>query len=281
MAKLAFYHKVKRTQGIFPWAHENFSSYLNSESPWLKNYPSINLDIKRDLDFEFNSKELLNFSRNLEHNYELANNLVAYDWDTLIIEDESRNLFYLGLSERSNISLANSVISNKIEKYKYTIIQEPFYLNFREGSNLTGSDWSCIAPSAELLIREKEYINKLTPNKYKVGLHIRRGDYKEWNNGKYYYSDEFWIKKAINSIDKGNAVWIFSNDLSENLNSKLIEIGAYISNSSYESDFTRLMLMDKVYGPPSTFSVMAVNIAKAHLGLNVEFNYVMPDEVNV
>ena len=46
----------------------------------------------------------------------------------------------------------------------------------------------------------KEFlINQKSKGKYIIGVHIRRGDYKEWNKGKYYFDDVFY-KDIITSL---------------------------------------------------------------------------------
>ena len=79
--------------------------------------------------------------------------------------------------------------------------------------------------------------------------------------------------KVKKFIDLGYSVWVFSNELEDGFMQNLVSTGAFISNENFEVDFVRLMFMNEIYGPPSTFSVMASNIAKYKLGLDCSFHY--------
>ena len=102
--------------------------------------------------------------------------------------------------------------------------------------------------------------------KYLIGLHIRRSDYKLWNNGKYYFSDqyyEFVIKKLrinFTKINKNPFIVVVSD---EKVSSK---IGFdFISNGSWKEDQIVLQNCDILVGPPSTFSMWASYISQIPL----------------
>lgn len=94
-----------------------------------------------------------------------------------------------------------------------------------------------------------------------IGLHIRRGDYKYHENGKYYFEDKVYIRIIQDIITqfpgKGVKVFIASNE------SLRLENYACVSNYIvWESrepivDLMALTLCDYLVGPPSTFSMWA------------------------
>ena len=98
--------------------------------------------------------------------------------------------------------------------------------------------------------------------KFIVGIHIRRGDYKYWKNGKYYFSDKKYariiqdLKKLLVSEDKDPYFLVFSN---ENYPPKVDY--DFFSNGTAKEDLIVLQNCDLIVGPPSTFSMWASYIS--------------------
>ncbi len=93
-----------------------------------------------------------------------------------------------------------------------------------------------------------------------VGVHIRRGDYQTWHNGKYFYTDEEY-NKIIGQLkilfpNKRVGFLICSNEkiYLENFNNKDV---FFFKNSSAAIDLYGLGLCDYVVGPPSSYSAWA------------------------
>lgn len=110
-----------------------------------------------------------------------------------------------------------------------------------------------------LIIQKKD-------GKFLVGLHVRRGDYIKWNNGRYFFDDDFYkdvickFRKKLIEDNKNPYFIVVSN---ENLNS---EIGAdYFYRGSWKEDQTILQSCDLIIGPPSTFTMWASYISKTPL----------------
>ena len=85
-----------------------------------------------------------------------------------------------------------------------------------------------------------------------VGVHIRRGDYKEWFDGKYYYEDtiyEKWIGQVSELYHNMNLKFIiFSSDQCSIAGPNIV-----ISHNSWYVDQFLLGMTDSSFGPPSTF----------------------------
>jgi hypothetical protein len=97
----------------------------------------------------------------------------------------------------------------------------------------------------------------------KVGLHIRRGDYAKWHNGKYFYTDHEYIqilKTLISQFQQEVDIIIFTNDknLDKNVYSNHLNNSNIIfADGNQAEDLYYLSNCDFILGPPSTFSLMA------------------------
>lgn len=99
---------------------------------------------------------------------------------------------------------------------------------------------------------------KKKENEIFIGLHMRKGDYQEYMNGKYYYSDEDYLKfldhiKNIFSQFEYKII-LFSN---EKLDSNLLNETIIEGPGTLIEDFFMLSRCDYIIGPPSTFSLVA------------------------
>lgn len=92
-----------------------------------------------------------------------------------------------------------------------------------------------------------------------VAVHLRRGDYKNWRNGVYYYEIEQFIQQMRFLYTENNNVHfvIFSNEV---INQSIFDGEPYdisfMTGNAYE-DLCCMSLCDYIIGPPSTFSAWA------------------------
>ena len=107
---------------------------------------------------------------------------------------------------------------------------------------------------------------KKTEDKFIVGIHIRRGDYKKWNNGKYYFDDDYYkyfIENLKNKLIRGDKDPFFTVVSNEKINSK---IGMDLfAGGSWKEDQIILQSCELIVGPPSTFTMWASYISKIPL----------------
>jgi hypothetical protein len=93
-----------------------------------------------------------------------------------------------------------------------------------------------------------------------VGVHVRRGDYKDYLNGKFYYADDVYATHTerlySQLIEKGKkpVFIIFSNEL---VSLKSERIPVIYSRMSAMSDLAAMARCHYLIGPPSTFSMWA------------------------
>jgi hypothetical protein len=98
-------------------------------------------------------------------------------------------------------------------------------------------------------------------NKFKivVGIHIRRGDYKNFLNGKYFYELETY-KNAMENIARifGHDSTAFVICSNENIDLDFFSgLNVVKGPGHFAADSHTLSLCDYIAGPPSTFSMWA------------------------
>lgn len=108
----------------------------------------------------------------------------------------------------------------------------------------------------------EEYLKKISISKTEefkiaIGVHIRRGDYKVWKDGKYYYSLQFYadlIKFYIINYPSARIIICSNEDIETSIpaNNNIV-----FSNSNFISDLWILAQCDYIIGPPSTFNAWA------------------------
>ena len=98
----------------------------------------------------------------------------------------------------------------------------------------------------------------------RLGVHIRRGDYAQWEEGRYFYGDEVYARH-INQFAKlhpGKDVHVFlsSNDpavTQEHFQQSCPAVHIHHLRGSAPEDLFMLSECDFLIGPPSTFSLVA------------------------
>ena len=124
------------------------------------------------------------------------------------------------------------------------------------------------------LYKDNSFVNDFLTDKESavcVGLHIRRGDYKNWNGGIWYYESDVYIE-ALKQIErlvssknpkKKILFYVFSN---EDVSSWFKNYSnVRISNNEWYLDQFLMSKMDYLIGPPSTFTMWASYIGDVPL----------------
>lgn len=123
-------------------------------------------------------------------------------------------------------------------------------------------------------LKEKYYVNNSLLNKISrnnresttiIGVHIRRGDYRTWRDGKYFFKDEVYKVYMLNleaeiykKYDKECVFIIFSNELTSFEDNANI----HVSRNDWYIDHFLMSKCDFLIGPPSTFTLWASYIGK-------------------
>lgn len=119
-----------------------------------------------------------------------------------------------------------------------------------------------------------------------IGVHIRYGDYRTWNNGKYFYTLEqysvFFKKISDVFISKKIAFYIVSNERIDTSFFKDYNY-FYFSNRLMAEDLFSLSKADYIIGPPSTFSAWASLYGTVPLYFIESSNsdFKIPDFINI
>ena len=98
----------------------------------------------------------------------------------------------------------------------------------------------------------------------RLGVHIRRGDYAQWQDGKYCYDDDTYVKLinrfAILHEEQNVHVYLSTNDPevhAEAYQKLCPKVRIHLLQGNAPSDLYMLSACHYVMGPPSTFSLVA------------------------
>lgn len=115
-------------------------------------------------------------------------------------------------------------------------------------------------------IKEKisKYMGKQDETSIRLGVHIRRGDYKTFCDGRYFYDDTVYINYIKTFAERYNEkrvkVYICGNDPhldKDYYRSMLPSIDFFFPNGNPGEDLCVLSECDYLIGAPSTFSLVA------------------------
>lgn len=106
----------------------------------------------------------------------------------------------------------------------------------------------------------------------RLGLHIRRGDYAQWADGRYFYDDKTYaafvrgfarlhagktVHVYIATNDPAVAEETFSRTLQEVLGKEGVQPEVHLLGGAPPEDLYMLSQCDALIGPPSTFTLVA------------------------
>ena len=155
-------------------------------------------------------------------NFEVLNKRLVFisGWFFFHKELTSKYRFYF----RKKYSLTSSIIQNNLNDNKYNL---------------------------------NEIDHKINNYEKVIGIHIRRGDYKEWGDGLYYFEDAVYqsvIEKM--QIFFGNKKVLFILFSNETIDFEFSD-NMILSNNEWFVDHYIMGRCDYLIGPPSTFTLWA------------------------
>ncbi len=112
-------------------------------------------------------------------------------------------------------------------------------------------------PNAAIEEKISAFLKQLDSQKETIGLHIRRGDYKDFLGGKYYFEFDYYLKlieRIQEEFPHTNMIICSDEKLPEEFN-KFESV--FISNSDFVTDLFLLSKCAYIVGVPSTFSLIA------------------------
>lgn len=257
------YPELQQLTGVnflFPWGREVFADYLSPDSPWLLNPVARAGELFAQITGSpLTAKNLATLSRQLEAAHEASQGLSPYAWQTLRLRQRIADV---DLAYFVGPDLPFDSLLEQAQGADLVILHEPFQLQYA-GPRFPDQGLEHLVPAPALLEETRQHLMAVNPEGRRAcGLHIRRGDYAIWQEGQFFYGDQFWLDLSAKLIDEGSHVSIFTNDPEGDLCHQLASHGAHLSGGSPSQDLVRMMLMDAVYGPPSTFPLMARLMAK-------------------
>ena len=100
-----------------------------------------------------------------------------------------------------------------------------------------------------------------------VAVHLRRGDYKNWHNGEYYYSIDKYIKQLTTLYEENRNISfvIFSNEVIDSSLFNNLPYNVTFMKGTAQEDLCCMSLCDYIIGPPSTYSAWAGYIGNKKL----------------
>lgn len=113
-------------------------------------------------------------------------------------------------------------------------------------------------------MHKAEIVQCAMVNGLRLGVHIRRGDYAQWGDGKYYYADEVYAahinRFAQMHPEAAVHVYLSTNDAgvtAEKFQTLCPQVHIHHLQGSAPEDLFMLSECDYLIGPPSTFSLVA------------------------
>jgi hypothetical protein len=134
--------------------------------------------------------------------------------------------------------------------------------NFIQKSQLLRRLFEFSEPVNNAAFIEVSKIKKF-PDIYIVGIHIRRGDYFEWQGGRYYFGDETYLSAiqqitSLLNLKAKKAFFVICSNETISPSSPLLELpNVLLHQKSAIEDLCFLSKCDLLIGPPSTFTMWA------------------------
>ena len=118
-------------------------------------------------------------------------------------------------------------------------------------------------PNKKILSKiEKKFIGNRGENSIIIGIHIRRGDYSHYREGRYFYTIEEYkevMKKLIKNFHGKEVIFFIASN--EPINHEdFSEFSFFYFGEKAIVDLYALSMCDYIIGPPSTFSMWAALI---------------------
>ncbi len=186
--------------------------------------------------------------------------------------------------------LPNSKWHEVVKTFNYFDLNDPVFLNKVNQKIVIADGWSFrdhasfekhasiirkyFTPDDEVVRKiDKLMLECRKQGEITIGVHLRRGDYRLWEDGKYYFNDDIYIDKIqqlenyFNSIGKKVVFLICSNEHIQDDSFSKYNIKLGLNNLI--EDLYSLARCDYLIGPPSTFSMWASFYGKVPL-LHIE-----------
>jgi Glycosyl transferase family 11 len=173
----------------------------------------------------------------------------------------------LKLVNKSHFDIADQNYEKTILNSKILFCDGWFFRSFATTVKYRTYYQNIFNPNIDKEYLLETYLRKANPEEVIIGVHIRRGDYKYYTNGIYYYNDNTYINKIYQLITCLNIdnykIILFSDDQTLNIEEFKKNFKKVIISKGIETvDHFLMSKCDYIIGPPSTFSLWASYIGE-------------------
>lgn len=209
-------------------------------------------------------------------------------WLTKIFPAPLRNTFYYRIIlSKDTVDLGDPMITrdakSKVVLANGWLFRDP--VCFEKFASTIRSLFAFPNSIEEEINRKIAQLKSTQPNSILVGVHIRRGDYEHYLNGKYFYSNEIYIEKMLQieklftHDDTSVHFLISSNDRRLSLDPRMINaLHITVLEGNEIEDLCALSHCDYLIGPPSSFTMWASFMGKVPLQFIESQDYVINEK---
>lgn len=185
----------------------------------------------------------------LPENFKIINHSVVYLLLKMAVKFHSGRMGFLFLNSEEKECKA-------ILKYKVSLWWGWPYFDIHAVKKYEQEVRRFLAFDENIEVRADNIISR-NKNSMLIAVHIRRSDYKEYANGKYYYNDMVYVAVLYRCIEifGSNISFLFFSD--ENINMRFYKqrnFNCIKSEGNAVLDLALMSRCDYIVGPPSTFS---------------------------
>lgn len=198
-----------------------------------------------------------------KYQYFAISKMKYYNWFTYLFAKYGAKLHLIPTVSFMEEEKANPKDIVRLQKARFVLFKgwglrdyEAFLAYREEIKNL-------FAFQPKIVKKVNEHLPSLEENVIRLGVHIRRGDYKRWMDGKYYFSDEDFIRIIRSFCDlfpeKRIEILIAGNEkkFPEEKYRTALPLDIHFLHGNPGEDLYALSTCNYLIGPPSTFSLMA------------------------
>lgn len=174
------------------------------------------------------------------------------------------NILIKIFGEKKYITIINKLFNNRISRFIYKSLKirlinawdnRASYKYFPSEMNEIRK---IFRPNSDICVDVDNIFGEYkSRNYFIIGVHIRRGDYKYWENGKYYFelNDYAVHMRKILELYNDKKIVFFISTNEPNIDNVFKDINTFkIPNATVAHDLYALSLCDRIFGPLSTFS---------------------------
>lgn len=173
-------------------------------------------------------------------------------------------LFINLLGEQKYLKLSYRIANNRISRAIYKVLNIELIYGWEQRASdkyfplHLNEILGIFKPNIDICNEVEEIFNQYKKEEYFIiGVHIRRGDYQYWENGKYYFELNEYARQmqSLLEVYSNKKVVFFISTNEKRINNNFDKFNFFkIKNATVAHDLYALSLCDRIMGPLSTFS---------------------------